>query len=177
MFTCHAVRARLTPYLHGTLPLKVRRRVSAHLERCPHCHAAYVQQRQLMHELQRRLPPLGQPTQPQLARVWDGVQAEVRASQDKSPAVRMLRYRASYGLAALGLVALLLLPVVTQHDSASASAPLHTRPAAVAFATDWPPQPLTLYRTAASFRSRYGYNGTATPQAQAALTPAPAHRP
>jgi anti-sigma factor RsiW len=174
MLRCQAVQTHLTAYIHGELPLKARRRVSAHLERCERCQSAYQRQRELVRDLEQELPRVGQAQSAQLARVWSKVQTEL-----DTPARRRrpsLRYRASYGVAALLLVIVMFVPYALNMDN-SPRASLRTLPAhVVAFATNVPDERVlnrvpenALSRTApAVTRIRFTY---VTPQA--ALTPAP----
>jgi anti-sigma factor RsiW len=173
MLRCHAVQGHITAYIHGELPLKARRRVAAHLERCSRCKAAYGRQRELVRELERELPRVGQAQSGQLSRVWSKVQKDIQA-----PAPRpTLQYRMSYGLAALILVLVMAVPfLMSLNDDEPVTA--RTLPAhAVAFATTLPDQRV-LNRVPANALSRTAPAATRVRLAdfvtpEAALTPAP----
>jgi anti-sigma factor RsiW len=173
MLRCHAVQTHLTAYIHGELPLKARRRVAAHLERCARCQAVYQRQRKQVHELEYEIPRIGQPQAGQLKRVWSNVQQELQ-----TPAPRpSFRYRASYGLAALFLVVAMIVPYVLSRAEDEIP-PSRTLPArAVAFATVLPDNHALIHlpdnalsRTAPAL-TRSRVITYVTPQA--ALTPAP----
>jgi anti-sigma factor RsiW len=174
MLRCHAVQTHLTAYIHNELPLKARRRVAAHLERCSRCQSAYQRQRTQVHELEREIPRIGQSHQGQLARIWSKVQTELHTPTTPRPS---FRYRAAYGLAAVILMVAMVVPYALSRNEIPATA-TRTLPArAVAFATVLPDNHAlivlpenALSRTApAVTRSRV--ISYVTPQA--ALTPAP----
>lgn len=174
MLRCRAVQGKLTAYVHGELPLKARRRVSAHLEGCHNCQMAYQRQRELIRELERDVPRVGQAHSVQLARVWSRVEGELRASAPRPT----IQYRASYGVAVLLFMIAMVVPYILSRDE-RASEPVRTLPAqAVAFATDMPDERVlhrvpenALSRTAPAVVRVRSYDNYVTPQA--ALTPAP----
>ncbi|MFN8376638.1 MAG: zf-HC2 domain-containing protein, partial [Anaerolineae bacterium] len=127
MLRCRAVQAKLTAYIHGELPLKARRRVAAHLEHCPRCQSAYQRERELVHELERELPRVGQGHKTELARVWSKVQREIYAPETPRPT---LHYRASYGVAALMLMLAMVVPYALSRGD-NAVVPSRTLPARV----------------------------------------------
>ena len=172
MIRCQAVQARLAAFIHGELPLKVRRRVAAHLERCAKCRAAYQRQRELVRELERELPRVGQAESKHLARVWSRVQNELNTPTPR-PA---LRYRTSYGVVALLLLLIVSVPYALSLDDPSPT-PARTLPArTVVLATNIPDERV-LHRIPENALNRTAPAATrihvdfVTPQA--ALTPAP----
>lgn len=115
---CRYCRAHLDAYIAGELPPSARWRVAAHLDRCAACYAAYAQQREVVRELRRALPIIGRGHPPDFEYVWLNAQRELpRSSRDSI----------QYGLAALLLVVLLVVPfTIGYHDIAAA---LPTQPA------------------------------------------------
>lgn len=70
-------KANLTAYVNGQLSPRARRRIARYIDIDAACYAEYVRQRELARELNHSLPYIGQPTQPQLDRVWGAIQAEI----------------------------------------------------------------------------------------------------
>lgn len=67
------VRHLLAGYVHGTLSPRQRRQVALHLADCPACRAALTAHEGVVQELRYGLPTIGQPTRPQLARMWAAI--------------------------------------------------------------------------------------------------------
>ena len=126
---------------HTSLSPKMQRRVGQHLDTCPVCYAAYLAQRDLSSELSASLTRIGQPSVPQLGRMWSAIQTDI---QRPRPVPR--RSTGRYGVALLILVLALLLPwsldqqpvvrAIPNHPVAPAStADVTAAPTLVAMAT------------------------------------------
>jgi anti-sigma factor RsiW len=76
--TCNQCQTHLLAYHHNELPPRRARAVSAHLQDCDACYAAYVgtrdADRQFTHDLHTP-----QPSDAQLDAIWGGIQAELAA--------------------------------------------------------------------------------------------------
>ena len=109
MFVLHC-QAQLDAYLDGQLTAKARRRVGQHISRCESCYAEYVRRRDLRNDLQQTLPLVGQRNAPDFARVWQRVRREL-----PNPTYERRRYQARFGLAALMVMLILMLPFMMGH--------------------------------------------------------------
>lgn len=119
MIACRYCRVHLDAYLSGELAPPARRRVAVHLDQCAACYAAYVQRREVARELRRSLPLVGYSKEPDFGQVWLRVQAEV--PQGSSHPVQ-------YGLAALLLALMLLVPFTMGHRDVAAALPTQPAP-------------------------------------------------
>ncbi len=106
MTSCHDCRSSLIAYVHHELSADRRREIARHLDRCPECYAAYVEERDLAQDLIQIVPRLGEAGAPQFEQVWRALQSQPALD---SPAGEVL-YPARYGLAALLLILALLFP-------------------------------------------------------------------
>ncbi len=150
MTACHYCRAHLDAYLAGELAAPARRRVAAHLDQCAACYRVYVQRRELARQLSRELPLVGHAGAPDFGQVWVKVQAELP---------RESGHPMQYGLAALLLALLLLVPFTMGHRDVAPVLP--TQPAPQLAGADETPA-----RAAASGEA------TAAPRASALERPA-----
>lgn len=139
---CRHCQAHLDAYLDRQLTPKARRRVGQHIARCETCYAEYVRRRDLRDELKRTLPLVGQHSAPNFARTWQAVRRDL-----PHPTYERRRDQARFGLAALMVMLILLLPFTMRHRdlplilpprpapdvSQQGSTPAQTEP--VAFAT------------------------------------------
>lgn len=132
MFACWRCQRNLDAYLDHELPSHIRRRVARHLDDCPRCYQAYIQRRELRHELQRTLPLVGRGDAPDFTALWGAIQAEL-----PRPASSPRPYHMRFGLAALALMVMFLLPFTLRHHEASSSTPAR-HPVPVAAVTDTP---------------------------------------
>ncbi len=105
MVNCRECRSNLVAYLHRELSPARRREIALHLDTCQGCYAAYIEQRDLSHELAQILPRLGNASAPHFERVWNAFQAERAGGRTPDAA-----YPARYGLAALLFMLALLFP-------------------------------------------------------------------
>jgi len=116
---CRYCRAHLDAYVAGELALPARRRVAAHLDQCAACYAVYAQRREVVRELQRSLPMVGYANPPDFGQVWLNVQQEMPRGSG---------YSIQYGLAALLLLVLLLVPFTMGHRDIAAALPTQPAP-------------------------------------------------
>ena len=119
MTGCRYCRAHLDAYAAGELAPPARRRVAAHLDHCAACYAVYAQRREVVRELQRSLPLLGYANPPDFGQVWLKVQRELPRGSGHSM---------QYGLAALLLLVLLLVPFTMGHRDIAAALPTQPAP-------------------------------------------------
>lgn len=103
--TCHQCQPKLLAYVHHQLSDRASRRVARHLNDCPLCYAAWLEQRDLARDLAQSLPALGRPDAPQLGRVWLAIQADMARPRavSRPPLAR-------FGVACLVFVLALVLP-------------------------------------------------------------------
>lgn len=78
-------KANLAAYINGQLSPRARRRIARYIDIDAACYAEYVRQRELARELNHSLPYIGQPSQPQLDRIWGAIQAEMGIINEISP--------------------------------------------------------------------------------------------
>lgn len=127
MFLCHYSQTRMIAYIHGELPPKARRRITAHLDRCPTCSAYYLREREAVRELAQRVSLLGQPTTSDLRGIWRAIDAGM---SPKAHAVGQRLVPARYGLAMLMLALSLLLPATLGNRNVPFTLPTQPAPAA-----------------------------------------------
>ncbi|MCU0499558.1 MAG: hypothetical protein MUF87_19585 [Anaerolineae bacterium] len=99
-------KAHMVAYLHGELSPQARRRIGRIIDHDPACYAEYVRQRDLMAELDRQLPLVGQADPRALRRMWGAIQQEL---QGHHAPMRRLRWR--YGVAGVLLMMILVMPL------------------------------------------------------------------
>jgi anti-sigma factor RsiW len=114
--SCRQCRADIPAYVHHELSARRRQRMHQHLNACADCYLVYRQTRDQDRDLSARLPQIGSASAPQLARVWRGIQAEMRSSTS----THALRWRMRYSVAVAVLAAAMLLPWLFQPQSALA---------------------------------------------------------
>jgi anti-sigma factor RsiW len=125
-FKCRYCKSRLTAYIQGELAPKSRRRIARHLDECSSCYMEYVRQRDLSDQLAVRVPVIGQPKAPQLQKIWAGIQADMQPP--KRTARRRYPYQARYGLVALAMVLVLLVPLILGNRNVPFSVPSQPAP-------------------------------------------------
>lgn len=109
MFKYRYCKSRMVAFLNDELPPAARRRIARYIDECPDCYAEYIRQRDLQHRLSADMPRLAQPDARQLDSLWSRIQAEIQPSP---PQARPVSFRMRYGLVAVALVFMLLLPMV-----------------------------------------------------------------
>ena len=103
--SCRQCRALLPGYINRELSPRQRARVSRHLSACAECYGVYVEQRQLVQELQASVPRIGG-NPPRLDKIRAAVMAEMAA-----PVRPRQRFnQARYSVVAFALVIAVLLP-------------------------------------------------------------------
>jgi anti-sigma factor RsiW len=147
---CHTCQSKLVPYLHRQLSPRMQRRVGHHLDTCPVCYAAYLAQRDLSTELTASLTRIGQPSAPQLGRMWAAIQSDI---QRPRPVTR--RSTGRVGVALLILALALLLPWSLDKQPVARAIPNHpVAPASTADATE-PPTLVAMTTPAVTVDSTY----------------------
>lgn len=115
-YSCRRCRADIPAYLHRELTPRRRRRFGQHLNQCAACYAVYRQMRDQDRDLSARLPRIGTADEPQLARIWRGIQADLRPAAS----TRALHWRMRYSVAVAVLATALVLPWLIQPRQALA---------------------------------------------------------
>lgn len=127
---CKQCQSHLVAYIHRELKPEVRDQVSRHLDECEACYTIYLQYQNNDHRLGQVMPLIGQANRPTLQRVWTSVQADLTQSYPSMKPVS-----ASYGLVALVVTLMLLVPLTMGNRNVPAVLP-PTQPAPlVALAT------------------------------------------
>ena len=104
-YTCRRCRADIPAYIHRELPPRRRRRVHLHLNGCATCYAFYRNLHDVDDELRATMPLIGVADTLQLARVWRGIQTEMRP-----PRPSYGHWRVRYSLAMAIFVLAVVLP-------------------------------------------------------------------
>lgn len=106
-WSCKQYRALLPGYIERELTPRQRERVSRHLNVCPDCYVAYIEQRHLTRELANSLPRVGVAATnvPRFDQIRAAVMAEVHQPKRQT---RLVDPR--FSIAALLLVVAFLLP-------------------------------------------------------------------
>ncbi len=120
----------LDAYLDHDLPPRKRQWVARHLDQCPDCYRAYRQKRDLRAELQRSVPLVGQRQQPDFGALWTNIQREIPQPPSIFAPVRM-----RFGLTAIAVMVMFLLPFTMGHRDARLALP-PTYPLPVSAATE-----------------------------------------
>ncbi|MEP7293005.1 MAG: anti-sigma factor [Chloroflexota bacterium] len=107
-WSCRNYRALLPGYIQRELTPPQRARVSRHLNGCANCYVAYIEQKQLVHELTFSLPRVGALPAAHAPRL-DSIRASVMAEM-AHPKPRVTLYPARYSVVVLLLMFALLLP-------------------------------------------------------------------
>lgn len=137
---CKYCQSRLVAYIHNELPLKQRREVAQHLDTCETCYAVYLQQQDLVHELTVAVPRVGAGShKADFKAVWMAMHNRAEHTKSSSSS-----YSVRYGLAALVVTLLFLIPLTMGGHNITLAAP-PTQPA-----------PLTLRATPSSTASNVG---------------------
>ena len=93
------VQHLITAYVHRQLPRKQRDRVLLHVTMCAECRAILDNEQQIVRDLARQMPQIGQPSRGQLARLWPSIWLEFR-----TPRKRGVKWLPSYSLAVMLIV-------------------------------------------------------------------------
>ena len=104
------VKARMTAYLDGELPVKTRRFIARQIDENPLCYQEYIRTKQTRQELERTLPVFGKASTGQLDNLWANIQEELNQPETKTLLQRRPGYSLSYGVAMLVLAIIMLAP-------------------------------------------------------------------
>jgi anti-sigma factor RsiW len=118
---CRYCQFNLDAFLDGRLSPHARRRIARHIDQCPACYQAYIGRRELRRELQQSLALVGHNHQPDFARIWQSVQAEI-----PRPLPRRTPFR--FGLVALLLLLGLVLPLTLGNRDLGRVVPSQPKP-------------------------------------------------
>lgn len=121
---CKHCQSRLAAYIHNELPLKQRRDVVRHLDACETCYGVYLQQQDLARELSNAVPLIGAGHKLEFNRVW----AAMHNGTGRSRSSSSTHYSIRYGLAALVVTLLFLIPLTMGSQHVTLAAP-PTQPA------------------------------------------------
>jgi hypothetical protein len=105
--SCDECQEQLLAFIHKTEAPLMRRRVSRHLDYCAACYALYLDELDLMRNLSRNIPLIGQQNRPDFAQVWNAVQADLQ-----KPKLAVPQFQCRYGVAMFALVLVLLVPLM-----------------------------------------------------------------
>lgn len=127
------VKARMTAYLDGDLPVKTRRFIARQIDENPLCYQDYIRAKQTRQELERALPTFGKPESGQLDNLWANIQLELNQPefvvvQSRQP----YGYSLSYGVAMLVLAIIMLAPFAIDAGRSSLLPVSHALPEQVA---------------------------------------------
>lgn len=126
-FKCSHCEKHLDAYLDHRLTPRLRRRVARHLDECPRCYLLYIQRRDLQQELQRALPLVGRRDKTDFQRLWGGISAELPRTAVPN--------RMRYGLVAMALMVMFLLPFTMAHRDVMLSPTIPAAPETLATQT------------------------------------------
>lgn len=129
MLACKKCRTKLLAYVHHELAPLERRWISQHLDECETCYALYFQHQDMAQNLAQSVPLIGHGHQPALDRVWNAIQQDL-----VQPRHRVRTYPAHYGLAALAVTIMLLIPLTMGNQNLSLASPA-TQPSPLMQAT------------------------------------------
>lgn len=124
--TCDECRLHVVSFLLGDVSPLLRRRVARHIDFCSSCYQVYRQDLDLMRDLKREVPRLGQGHHPQFDRVWLAIQNDIMKPKSDMP-----RFQMRYGLAVLALLLGFLLPLTMDNQNVMLASP-PTQPAPLA---------------------------------------------
>jgi len=96
----------MVAFINGELPLKSRRRVARYIDECESCYTEYIRQKQIVRDLQTKLPIIGDPSNTQLGAIWSAIQSDLQTQRRTPKRV----YRARYGFMTLGVMLVLIMP-------------------------------------------------------------------
>jgi anti-sigma factor RsiW len=124
-WSCKQYRALLPGYIERELSPQQRERVSRHLNACPDCYVAYIEQRHISRELANSLPRVGAATgsAPRFDLIRAAVMAEVHQPKRQPRLVD-----ARFSIAALLLVVALLLPLSVRERVFALPTPTQPQP-------------------------------------------------
>ncbi|MBZ0285978.1 MAG: zf-HC2 domain-containing protein [Anaerolineae bacterium] len=103
---CGECRSHLAAFIQGDVSPLLRRRIARHIDHCPACYNVYLQELDLMRDLKRSVPLIGNGHQPSFDAIWSEIQSEIVKPKPGLP-----RFHMRYGLAMLALVMVFLVPL------------------------------------------------------------------
>ncbi|MEZ4666820.1 MAG: zf-HC2 domain-containing protein [Anaerolineae bacterium] len=157
--TCNHYQKLLVAFINHELPPTSRRRVASHLDTCPRCYRAYVEQQHLTRELKHVMPLVGQGTPPPFAHVWAAAHTDAKS-------VRRTNYTLRYSVVMLAVMLVLLIPfALDRHSYTLASAPTQPSPLLHRSTPQFTPS------QAASVSVVFQLNETPPPPLQSTFTP------
>ncbi|MCS7070653.1 MAG: zf-HC2 domain-containing protein [Anaerolinea sp.] len=129
--TCRECRDLLPVYADGErrVSASLRRRIGAHLDRCPACDKVYRAHREIARELRSVTPSIGGSTRAPLSAIWSAVQAELAGSTARS--ADRLAVSLRYTAALVTLLIVILLPVLVGGGRWTLALPLPPTPIVV----------------------------------------------
>ena len=161
---CRDCKHYMTAYLHGELPPKLKRRMTLHIQQCPMCYTTYIQQRNLVRDLEQTVPLVGQPGRSRLDKVWTAIQADMAHPRSARPP-----FSSRFGLVAFALMVALLLPwTIGKQHTTLASVPTQPSPA-LSELVNTPDES----GARASVAALFSMTASATPEAEPSLARAP----
>ncbi|MBC7809978.1 MAG: zf-HC2 domain-containing protein [Burkholderiales bacterium] len=133
---CRFCEAHLVAYLNGQLSAKARSRIARHVDECESCYAAYMNERDMSRELERRVPlvgaNVGMGTNAAFARMWSAIEIEIPTSPAPAASTGWRwSYQLRYSLAALVFMLALLLPWTMEQHKIGLSLPIPPEPSLV----------------------------------------------
>lgn len=115
---CSDCRSHLVAFLHGDVSPLLRRRVARHIDHCTACYSLYLQELDLMRDLKRTVPMIGQGHRPAFEAIWAEIQTDIVKPKRDLP-----RFHMRYGLAALALVMVFLVPLTLGNQNLTLASP------------------------------------------------------
>lgn len=122
------VKARMTAYLDGELPVKTRRFIARQIDENLLCYEEYIRARQTKQTLERELPTLGRAGNKQLDNIWANIQSELQAPETRPVVAHRPRFTWGYGLATIVLAMILLAPFALDVSRVHVTVPQHPLP-------------------------------------------------
>ena len=116
----HYCKRRMVAFVNGDLPAPARRRVARYIDENQAIYRDYIATRRITQELQTRIPAANRPTDVQLNRIWDGIQADLRPAPRGWMPQKV--FRPGYALAMLATVMAIALPLLLGENSISLAA-------------------------------------------------------
>ena len=115
----------MVAFINGELPLKSRRRVARYIDECEACYTEYIRQKQIVRDLQTKLPIIGDPSNAQLGAIWSAIQSDLQTPKRTPKRI----YRARYGFMTLGVMLVLIMPFTLGNSFATTVSRAGTQPA------------------------------------------------
>lgn len=150
-------KSRMVAFINGELPLKSRRRVARYIDECEECYAEYIRQKQLVRDLEYKLPVIGEPSDSQMDKMWAGIQASLQANTRP----KRRTYHTRYGILTLAFVLAVIVPFTLGNGLPTTVASAATQPApeneSIAETTVAPfdyAQPIAMATVTANYQNR-----------------------